>query len=96
MKINITAIIKSKLETVESTKELLTEMAINSKNEKACIQYDLHQSIEEPTHFFFHEIWENEEGLALHNTKSYIMKFVKQAETILAETPEIYKTHKIA
>ena len=96
MKINITAIIKSKPETTEATKEILTEMAINSKNEKACIQYDLHQSIEEPTHFFFHEIWENEESLALHNTKPYIMKFVKQAETILAETPEIYKTNKIA
>lgn len=84
MKINITAIIKSKPETVEHTKEILTEIAISSKNEKACIQYDLHQSIEEPTHFFFHEIWENEKGLALHNTKSYIMKYVKQAETIFS------------
>lgn len=96
MKINITAIIKSKPETTEVTKEILTEMALNSKNEKACIQYDLHQSIEEPTCFFFHEIWEDEESLALHNTKPYILKFVKQAETILAETPEIYKTKKIA
>lgn len=96
MQINITAIIKSKSETVEYTKEILTKMAINSKNEKACIQYDLHQSIEEPTHFFFHEIWKNEEGLALHKTKSYIKNFVKQAEKILAETPEIYRTNKIA
>jgi len=95
MKINITAIIKSKPETIEITKALLTEMAVNSKQETACIQYDLHQSKEEPEYFFFHEIWDNEEDLELHNAKPYIQKFVEKAPEILAETPKIYKTNKI-
>lgn len=95
MKINITAIIKSKPETIEITKALLTEMAGNSKQETACIQYDLHQSIEEPECFLFHEIWDNQEDLELHNTKPYIRKFVEKAAEILAEAPKIYKTNKI-
>lgn len=96
MKINITAIIKSKPETIEITKAILTEMAINSKQEKACIQYDLHQSQEEPHYFFIHEIWENEVALESHNAKPYIQKFVEKASEILAETPKIYKTNYIA
>jgi len=95
MKINITAIIKSKPETIEITKALLTEMAVNSKQETACIQYDLHQSKDEPEYFFFHEIWDNQQDLDLHNAKPYIQKFVQKASEILAETPKIYKTKKI-
>jgi len=95
MKINITAILKSKPETIEITKALLTEMAVNSKQETACLQYDLHQSKEEPQYFFFHEIWDNEEDLELHNAKPYIQKFAEKASEILAETPKIYKTDKI-
>lgn len=95
MKINITAIIKSKPETIEITKSLLTEMAVNSKQETACIQYDLHQSKEEPEYFFFHEIWDNQDDLDLHNTKPYIQKFVDKASEILSETPKIYKTNTI-
>lgn len=96
MKINITAIIKSKPETIEITKALLTEMAIHSKQEMACLQYDLHQSQENPEYFFFHEIWDNAEDLELHNFKPYILKFAEQAPSLLAETPKIYKTTKIA
>lgn len=95
MKINITAIIKSKPKTIETTKALLTEMAVNSKQETACIQYDLHQSKDEPEYFFFHEIWDNEDDLDLHNAKPYIQKFIEKASEILAETPKIYKTNKI-
>jgi len=95
MKINITAIIKSRPETIEITKALLTEMAVNSRQETACIQYDLHQSKEEPEYFFFHEIWDNEEDLELHNAKPYIQKFVTSASEILAETPQIYRTNKL-
>ena len=95
IKINITAIIKSKPETIKITEALLTEMAVNSKLETACIQYDLHQSVEEPERFFFHEIWDNEEDLALHNEKPYIRKFVDKASEILSEKPQIYRTNKI-
>lgn len=96
MKINITAIVKSNPDSIEETKNFLTEMALHSKKEDACIQYDLHQDKENPTLFIFHEIWESEEGLALHNTRPYIRGFVERASEILAEPVTIYKTNKIA
>lgn len=96
MKINITAIVKSKIDSIEEVKSHLIEMATNSKNEDACLQYDLHQDKENPTYFFFHEIWESEEALALHNEQPYIKKFVARAAEILAEPVLVYKTNKIA
>lgn len=96
MKINITAIVKSNPDSTEETKNFLTEMAIHSKKEDACIQYDLHQDKENPTLFIFHEIWKSEGGLALHNTRPYIRGFAERASEILAEPVTIYKTNKIA
>ncbi|RZK12391.1 MAG: antibiotic biosynthesis monooxygenase [Flavobacterium sp.] len=96
MKINITAIVKSNPNSIEETKMLLTEMAVNSKKEKACIQYDLHQDKENPSFFIFHEIWESEEGLAFHETQVHFQKFKAKTSALLAEPIIVYKTDKIA
>lgn len=95
MKINITAIVKSKPEHLQETKKMLTEMASTSRKEQDCIQYDLHQDKENANIFIFHEIWESEEGLALHETQPYFMEFISQASELLAEPVLVYETNKI-
>lgn len=34
--------------------------------EKGCVNYDLHQSIEDPDRFFFYENWESDDDLTSH------------------------------
>lgn len=96
MEINLTVILKSKPENTVLLKSLLLDLVQNSTKEAACIQYDLHQSIEEPNTFIFHEIWENQDGLNLHNQQSYIQSFFEKAKALLQETPIVYKTDKLA
>ena len=95
MKVNLTAIVKSKPEHTEEVKTYLLNMVVNSKKEEACIQYDLHQNNEEPNIFVFHEIWKDEKSLEEHNNKPYIQDFVKVTATLLEENVIIYKTQKI-
>lgn len=95
MKVNLTAIVKSKPEHTEEVKTYLLNMVVNSKKEEACLQYDLHQNNEEPNIFVFHEIWKDEKSLEEHNSKPYIQDFVKAATTLLEENVIIYKTQKI-
>lgn len=95
MTINLTAIIKSRPEHTEEVKAYLLNMALHSKKETACLQYDLHQNNEEPNIFVFHEIWKDEKGLEEHNAKPYLQDFVKAAATLLQEDIIIYKTQKI-
>lgn len=96
MPINLTVIIKSKPESRETLKSLLLDLVQNSKKETACLQYDLHQSNEEPNTFIFHEIWENPNGLDNHNQQSYIQSFFENSKLLLQETPILYKTNKLA
>ncbi len=95
MAINLTVILKSKTESMETFKSLLLDLVQNSKKETACLQYDLHQSDEEPTIFIFHEVWENQDGLDLHNQQSYLQFFFENAKLYLQEAPIIYKTNKL-
>jgi len=96
MAIYLTVLLKSKPESIEAFKSLLLDLVSNSKKEAACLQYDLHQSDKEPTTFIFHETWEDQAGLDLHNQQSYLQTFFENAKLYLQEAPIIYKTNKLS
>lgn len=95
MRINLTAIIKSKPEHNEEVKRVLKNMVVQSKKETACLQYDLHQSTDSPDIFIFHEIWDNENGFSQHNEQPYIKAFGDLVNEKLQEQPTIYVTETI-
>jgi quinol monooxygenase YgiN len=80
MEINLTVIIKSKPEYREELKLVLKNLVDNSTKEAACLRYDLHQNIEDPNVFIFHEIWKNKEGLDLHKEQSYSLEFNRTSD----------------
>ncbi|MBV8251293.1 MAG: antibiotic biosynthesis monooxygenase [Chitinophaga sp.] len=91
MKVYLTAIIKSKPEYQEAVKTQLLQMVQQSRQEAACLQYDLHQENTDENIFTFHEIWENAEGLAQHDQQPYIQSFVGIIPVMLQEPPVIYR-----
>ena len=95
MNIYLTATLNSKPEFTEEVKAVLQTMVTESRKEKACIQYDLHQGIKDKTLFVFWEIWESEAALQEHNQQPYIQAFGKLVDEKLQETPKIYFTEKI-
>ena len=95
MKINLTVIIKSKSEYREELKAILVDLTKNSKKEATCLQYDLHQNIEDPNVFILHEVWKNKEGLDLHNKQSYLLKFIQTSELFLEEKITVFTTSRI-
>lgn len=95
MTINVTVVLKSKEEFTEKVKGLLENLVENSRKEEGCLQYDLHQSIENPNVFIFHEVWKNKELFDLHNRQPYIKGFFEMAPSLLKEEAEIYFTNKV-
>lgn len=95
MAINLTVILKSKPECKEMLKILLLDLVQNSTKETACVQYDLHQSVEDPEIFIFHEVWENEVGLKFHHEQPYIISFFEKVSILLQEAPTVYRTEKL-
>ena len=94
MSIYLTVVIKSKEDKTQELKQLLLNMVVNSRKEKACLQYDLHDSVDENT-FVFHEEWLDQSGLDAHNLQSYIVDFSAKVP-LLTESLKIYQTEKLA
>ncbi len=95
MTINVTAILKSKVEFTGKIKELLKDLVENSRKESGCKQYDLHQNIGDSNVFILHEVWQNQEIFDFHNSQYYVKDFFELATNLLEEKPQIYFTNKL-
>lgn len=90
--ISITAIIKSKIETTETVKDMIYNLVANTRNEAACIRYDLHYT---DTVFIIWEEWKDQAGLDVHNEQSYLKDFITASENLLAAPIQVYKTTQV-
>lgn len=91
MSIYLTVIVKVKPEHQQEIKTLLYSLPELSKKEKACIEYDVHQSIDDENTFIINEKWQSLEGLSLHNEQAYSKDFFAAFDK-LQEQPIIYRS----
>ena len=95
MEINLTVIIKSKSEYRGEVKAILVNLVKNSRKESACLQYDLHQNIDDPNVFIFHEVWKNKEGLDFHQKQPYLSKLNEASDLYLDGEVKVYVTSRL-
>jgi len=60
-----------------------------SRQEQGCINYDLHQSADDPCLFMFYENWESREDLERHLETAHAHRFDETTDGMLAEEEEI-------
>jgi len=94
-KIVLIARLKVKAESVEELKTAALKIVADSRNEAGNINYDIHQSIEDETLFFWHETWANKAALDEHFATTYFGEFFKVVEEVATEPPQINLTRKI-
>jgi quinol monooxygenase YgiN len=94
MSIYLTALIKSKPGSAEALKECLQGLVPLSRKEVACLQYNLHQSVDDPNVFIFQEEWADKEGLEFHNAQAYILSFRETIVSLIDGPVVIHHTQK--
>jgi len=94
-KIVLIARLKVKPDRVEAAKSAALAIVPASRSELGCINYDIHQSIEDETLFFWHETWVNKAALDEHFATPFFGEFFKIVEEVAAEPPQINLTRKI-
>ncbi len=94
-KVVLFARLKVKPDKVEEAKSVALAIVADSRNEAGCINYDIHQSIEDETIFFWHETWVNKAALDEHFATPFFGEFFKVVEQVAAEPPQINLTRMI-
>lgn len=57
---------------------IIKQLAQESRKEKGCISYTLHQNTENPLHFCIIEQWEDENAIQQHNQTNHFKTLVPQ------------------
>jgi len=87
--ISVVAQIRAKSGKEETVKQELLALVQATRAEDGCINYDLHQSLDDNRHFIFYENWVSRKALDEHLAKPYLRAFVQKTEDLLADPIEV-------
>ena len=79
----------------EVRKELLS-LVEPSRKDPGCLNYDLHQAVNNPALFMFHENWTSKELLDQHLQKQDLQAVLGRVGQMVAEPPEITLWERVA
>ena len=88
-RITVLARIKAQVGMEAKVEQELLALVAPSRAEEACVNYDLHRSVDDKTLFMFYENWASREDLDKHMLMPYLETFDENVEGMLAEEVEI-------
>lgn len=92
----LVARLKVRDEAVEEAKKLALGITADSRTEEGCINYDVHQALDDPAVFVWHETWKDRAALDAHFELPYFKEFFARAGELAAEPPQITLTRMIS
>ncbi len=84
-KLIVVAKVVAKKEAVQQLKSELLKLINPTRNEEGCLNYVLHQDIDDPSVFIFYETWESAAFLEKHTQSDHYQAFGKAAAGLIAE-----------
>ncbi|HEX8181063.1 MAG TPA: putative quinol monooxygenase [Pyrinomonadaceae bacterium] len=88
-RVTVLARVRARAGREEEVRRLLLALVAPSRAEAGCLNYDLHQSADDPTEFMFYENWTSRAALAAHAAMPYLADFNAQAKGLLVAPVEI-------
>lgn len=88
-KITVIAKVRAKAEMADVVKEELLAFVNRARTEPGCVNYDLHQCVDDRSLFIFYENWGSMADLERHRTMPYLKTFREKAESLLADPIEV-------
>jgi len=94
--LTVVARIKAKPGKEDQVRQELLSLVGPSRKDVGCLNYDLHQALDNPAMFLFHENWTSEAHLEQHLQKPDLQAALARVGQMAAEPPQITLWKKIA
>lgn len=95
-KIVLVARLKVKEDAVEEAKKAALAIVADSRAEEGCVNYDVHQAIDDPTVFVWHETWKSKAAIDEHFQTSFFQDFFEKVNQFKVDDPVITLTKMIS
>jgi quinol monooxygenase YgiN len=89
--LSVIAYITAKAGHQDQVREALLDLVSQTRNEKGCVNYDLHQSQENASEFAIYENWNKSTDLDAHAKSAHLQAFTRIAGHLLERPAEIRK-----
>jgi quinol monooxygenase YgiN len=89
--LTVIAYVTAKAGHEDEVRQALLDLVAHTREEKGCINYDLHQSQENTSEFAIYENWEKAADLSEHARSDHIQAFSRIAGPLLEGPAEIRK-----
>lgn len=89
--LSVIAYITAKAGHQDQVREALLDLVSQTRNEKGCVNYDLHQSQENASEFAIYENWNKSTDLDAHANSAHLQAFTRIAGHLLERPAEIRK-----
>ena len=80
----------------DEVRQALLELVAQTRKENGCINYELHQSLENAAQFVMYENWDTAEDLDAHAKAAPLQTFVRIAGSLLERPAEISKWRMVS
>jgi quinol monooxygenase YgiN len=88
--LSVIAYITAKAGHQDEVRDALLYLVTQTRNEKGCVNYDLHQSQENASEFAIYENWETATDLDAHAKSAHLLAFIRVAGHLL-ERPAVIR-----
>lgn len=93
--LTVIAQIKAKPGKESQVRQELLSLVTPSRRDDGCLNYDLHQALDTPTRFMFHENWTSKAHLDRHLQKPDLQAVLARVGELVSEPPQITLWEKI-
>jgi quinol monooxygenase YgiN len=87
--ITVVATLRAKPGKEAELRQELLALIPTTRQEPGCLNYDLHQAVDNAGRFLFHENWTTRQGLDDHLNRPHLRAFLAKAPDLLSEPPQI-------
>lgn len=94
--LTIIAYITAKAGLQEQVREVLLDLVAQTRKEKGCVNYDLHQSQDNPREFVMYENWDSAADLDAHAKSEHLQAFGKAAGHLLERPTDVTRWNMIS
>ena len=84
--LTVIARMRAKEDREQELREALEALIPTTLAEKGCVNYDLHQGVEDPRWFFFYENWDCAADLDAHLTAPHLVEFAGRLDEFLDDS----------
>lgn len=93
--VTVVAQVKAKPGKEAQVRKELLSLVAPSRKDAGCLNYDLHQALDNPAMFLFHENWTSEGHLERHLQKPDLQAALARVGQMVADPPQITLWKKI-